>query len=257
MLSDDCNNKLKLLFNLFFSNMTNFTEVIINLLLVCHGVRPAFLYEEANYIKYNINCTQLFNKLIENINDIGCLKLKTKKDTFTRIFVYLDDESRSKNYPEIYPVDNIIKTNPDSVNNDREIAKMLDFNCIEHNYSSSKIDRISIHVNVNNISDKNNTYNIKAEVCEASKFNQKEAEDKYLEFQKKINNIINEYNFECFYKITYVFNSQTKLDMLKSKNIEFILEYLDEYLDDLENDYISDEVELKRSTTYEKFVNIK
>jgi hypothetical protein len=42
MLSDDCNNKLKLLFNLFFSNMTNFTEVIINLLLVCHGVRPAF-----------------------------------------------------------------------------------------------------------------------------------------------------------------------------------------------------------------------
>ena len=240
MLSDD---KLKLLFEFFFVNINNFTEVILNLLLVCYGVRPAFLYEEANYIKYNINCTQLFIRLVEDINDIGCLKLKTKKDTFTRIFVYLDDESRSKIYPEIYPVDNIIETNPDSVNNDREIAKMLDFNCIDHdNYRSNEIDRISIHVNVNNISDKNNTYNIKAEACEASKFNQKEAEDKYLEFQKKINNIINEYNFECFYKITYLFNSQTKLDMLKSKNIEFILEYLDEYLEDLENYYISDEV---------------
>ena len=257
MLSDDCNNKLKLLFNYFLKNKTNFTEVILNLLLVCHGVRPAFLYEESNYIK-KIICTQLFHEIIDKINDLGCLKLKTTKDSnkFTRIFVYLDDESHTKIYPGIYPVDNIIKTNPDSVNNDREIAKMLDFNCIEHNYSSSEINRISIHVNINNISDKNNTYNIKTEVCEASKFNQKEADDKYLEFKKKINNVINEYNFECFYTITYLFNYQTKLHMLRTKNIKFILKYLNEYLNDLINDYISDEVELERSTTYKKFVDI-
>ena len=61
-MSDDCKNKLKSLFTLLLKEHTELTVPILNLLLVCYGVRPAFLYEESSY---NKRCTLLFNTIIK------------------------------------------------------------------------------------------------------------------------------------------------------------------------------------------------
>jgi len=250
--------KLKPLFTELLKDSIKLREPILNLLLVCYGVRPAFLYEETNYINDNKNSTLLFNIIINRINNIGCLKLITKKDNskFTRIYVYLDESSRIKINPKLYPVDTIIKNNPNSIIDDNEIAKILDFNCIGHNYYSPQINRVEISVFIKDKTT-NVNYSIKTEVCEEIKFDRKEADAKYSEFQRKINDVINEYNYECFYEIKFIFSFQTKLDMLKRANIKFIKENLDEYINDLENEYISDAVELERSTTYKKFNDIE
>ena len=65
-----------------------------------------------------------------------------------------------------------------------------------------------------------------------SKFSYKEANKKYTDFQHKINNVINEYNYECYYKIKNIYSFPTKLKMLETKNTEFIKANLDEYNND-------------------------
>jgi hypothetical protein len=232
-----------------------FKEVILNLLLVCFGIRSAFLYEETNYIRYNEKCNQFLFVLIDKINKIGYLKLNTKKDSskFTRIFVYLDEHSRFKINSELYPVDSIIEDDPDCINiDDGEIAKILDFNCVGHDYSNQKLNRVEIKVYIKNKLDENEIYEIKAEVCEESKFSHEEANKKYTDFEYKINGVMNEFHYECFYTITNIPSFLTKLKMLEEKNIEFIKENLGEYISDLENFYISDPEELGRSTTLKK-----
>ena len=250
--------KLKPLFTELLKDSIKLTEPILNLLLVCYGVRPAFLYEEANYINDNKNSTLLFNMIINRINNLGCLKLITKKDNFkfTRIYVYLDENSRIKINPKLYPVDTIIKNNPNSIIDDNEIAKILDFNCIGHNYGSPNINRVIISVFIEDKTT-NTKYSIKTEFCEEIKFDRKEADAKYSEFLRKINDVINEYNYESFYQIKFIFSFRTKLDMLERANINFIKENLDKYINDLGNEYISDTVELERSTTYKKFNDIE
>jgi len=262
MISEVCENKLKLLFETLLTifqtteNNVDFTEIILNLLLVCYGVRFAFLYEETNYGEKS---TSIFLKIVDRINSIGCLKLKTTQDKhrFPRIFVYLDKESREKINPTIYPVDDIIEKNPNFVNIDNEIAKILDFYCIGHiNYGSSKINRVSITVNIKNKSVEDKIYTIKTEVCEKDKFNIEEAKKKYLEFVKKINDVIEKYNYISYYRFENIFSDQHKLKMLESKDSEFILNNLNKYLSDLNNHYISDDVELEKSITYKKFIDI-
>ena len=137
---------------------------------------PFCFFVWGKHLRWKIDFN-IFKKIVDRINSISCLKLKTTqgKHHFPRIFVYLDKESREKINPIIYPVDDIIEKNPNVVNIDNEIVKILDFYCIQHDYGLSKINRVSITVEIKNKSVENKIYTIKTEVCEQIKFNKEEA----------------------------------------------------------------------------------
>ncbi len=262
MISELCQKEIYKLFQYFIKNYPNFLEVIFNIILVCHGVRPSFLYEESNFYDNVEEPTKLLETLIEDINENTCLHLKTKKDNsdFTRIFVYLCESSRREVNKDAYPVDLVILDNPEAVNDDNEIAQMLGFMCVGHNYSSDEIDRIVINISLKSVKN-DQEVNLKTEVCEKKKFdkmNREEIEDILNSFQSNINEVVKKYKFECFYTISITYSSENKLRKLKKKDLKFIEENLySEYINDLGNYYISDIEELERSTTYKKFVDIE
>ena len=261
MISEVCQKEIYKIFQTFIKKYSSFLEVIFNLLLVCYGLRSSFLYEESNFHNIVEEPTKLLRTLVNSINKNTCLHLKTTKDNsdFTRIFVYLCESSRREVNKDIYPVDLVILDNSEAVNDDSEIAQMLGFMCIGHNYSSNQIDRTDINFYLQSDSS-DDIINLKTEVCEKNKFDKfdrEKIEDDLHNLQKNINNIVKKYNYTCYYRISNTYSFKTKLKKLKTKDIEFILDNLEEYINDLENYYISDTIELERSTTYKKFMDIE
>ena len=262
MVPESCKNQIDILFRTLLDNHPDFKEVILNLLLVCNGVRSAFLYEEANYYDQvkKEDKTELFLSFIGIINENTCLELKTYKDNskFTRIFVYLSEISRREVNNDIYPVYQVILKNPDSVNTDIEIAKILGFICVGHKYYLQNIDRTVIRLFlINEMHPEDQKIEFKVEVCETSKFIKANAENKLKIFQQEVNNSLEKFGYFCELDISKIFSNKTRLKMLKEKNIDFLTEYLNEYINDLANYYISDDFELEKSTTYKKLIDIE
>lgn len=243
----------------FFKEYPDFIDPIFNLALVCYGIRPSFLFEESNFL--NASKTKLVLTLVDIINENTEIYLKFTQDNFkfARIFIYLSEQSRQlvekqKAGNHIYPVDLVILTNPTAVNNDEEIAKMLGFICVGHNYSSIKINRTEISFYLKT----DQPIQIITELCETKKVNKKNLKVTLDILLEKINQMAKIYGYVCFYEIKDIYSYKTKLKKLRERDLEFILANLyTEYINDLENFYISDLEELKKSTTYKKFVRVE
>ena len=239
------------------STYKNYKEVIFNILLVCTGIRPAFLFEESNFQRFEKNPSKKLYKIVDYINENTSIFIKTKADksTFKRIFVYLDESSRQKVNKKIYPVDLTIIDNKKSINDDDEIALFLGFQCRGHDYSNNEIDRIGINIFVYDETDRK--FELIAEFCEAEKINLTEIKKYANNLVNKINKVTKEFGYTCECNLNYSYSSITKLQKLKEKDLVFIKTHLDDYINDLLNNYISDEKLLEKSITYKKFINIE
>jgi hypothetical protein len=235
----------------------NYKEVILNILLVCTGVRPAFLFEETNFQRFDKNPLKNLYKIVNYINENTSIFLKTKEDnsTFKRVFVYLSEISREEVNKKIYPVDLNIIDNKNSVNDDDKIALFLGFYCSGHDYSNNEIDRIGLSIFVYDKDHKE--IELTAEVCEAEKTNLTELKNYSNKLVNKINKIIKEFGYTCEIILKYLYSNITRLQKLREKDLVFIKKHLDDYLNDLVNFYICDETLLEKSITNQKFVNIE
>jgi len=235
----------------------NYKEVILNILLVCRGIRPAFLFEESNFQRFDKNPIKKLYKIVDYINENTSIFIKTKEDnsTFKRVFVYLSESSREEVNKKIYPVDLTIMDNKNSVNDDDEIALFLGFYCSGHDYSNNEIDRIGLSIF---LYDKyNKEIELTAEFCEAEKINLTEIKKYANNLVNKINKVTKEFGYICEYNLNYSYSNITKLQKLREKDLVFIKKHLNDYLNDLVNFYISDDKLLEKSITYKKFINIE
>ncbi len=250
----------------------NYKEAIFNILLVCTGIRSAFLFEESNFQRFDKNPIKKLYKIVKYVNENTSIHIKTTEDNsqFKRIFVYLCESSRkevnkglnkevnkglNKGLNKvIYPVDLSIMDNENSVNDDDEIALFLGFQCAGHDYSNIEIDRIALNFDIYKGKE---TISLMAEVCEAEKINIIDLEKYANDLVDKINTIVEEFGYFCDYNLKYWYSTITKIEKLREKDLVFIKDRLNEYLNDLGNFYISDTVLLEKSITYQKFVNIE
>lgn len=202
---------------------TIYWEALINVILVFHDARDAFLYESTNFK----NDTTFVFLLVEKFNKHGD-KLKIKSDDFKypRFFVY-----KEKSW-----VDKDIRKNPMNLYSDPSIAKYLGFQCIGHDYSNYRVPRITIGYYIE-------SKQIIAEVCENNKIPKSKIVKRSNETLKRFNNVLNQYGM----KVNVSINVDDGLD-IRTKNLfenkkKYILKNKEDYKNDLANNYLNDNLE--------------
>ena len=202
---------------------TIYWEALVNVILVFHGARDAFLYESTNFK----NDTDFIFLLVEKFNKYGG-KLKIKSDEFKypRFFVYKENEW----------VDKDIEKNPMNLYNDPSIAGYLGFQCIGHDFSNYRVPRITIGYYIE-------SSQIIAEVCEINKIPKSKIVKQSNEKLKRFNNVLNKYGI----KMNVSINVDDGLEM-RTKNLfenkkKYILKNKEDYKNDLANNYLNDDWE--------------
>lgn len=195
---------------------TIYWEALINVILVFHDARDAFLYESTNFK----NDTRFIFSLVEKFNKHGS-KLKITSDEFKypRFFVYKENSW----------VDKDIIMN---LYNDPSIAKYLGFQCIGHDFSNYRVPRITVEYYVE-------SRQIIAEVCEINKIPKSKIVKRSNETLKRLNNVLNQYGM----KVNVSINVDDGLD-IRTKNLfenkkKYILKNKDYYKNDLANNYLN------------------
>jgi hypothetical protein len=202
---------------------TIYWEALVNVILVFHGARDAFLYESTNFK----NDTDFIFLLVEKFNKYGG-KLKIKSDEFKypRFFVYKENEW----------VDKDIDKNPMNLYNDPSIAGYLGFQCIGHDFSNYRVPRITIGYYIE-------SSQIIAEVCEINKIPKSKIVKQSNEKLKRFNNVLNKYGI----KMNVSINVDDGLEM-RTKNLfenkkKYILKNKEDYKNDLANNYLNEDLE--------------
>lgn len=265
---------MNILKKIYETENKNLKGDLLNILFVYKGIRPAFLFESANYKNNEFTIRDFYNviKEINNLDDLIQLRTKENDSTFIQIFVYLTDDSRRLVNEELYDVDKRISLNPDIVNIDVEIAKILNFYCIGHDYGNAYKTRLSIQVFITTDpdmskdayrdADTSEDINIISEVCDINLINIDDIKSKYNDLTNKINvllqNLNDEYNtYRSFFQFFRDDGMFILFENLQNKNKEYLIENKKDYLDTLENYYISDLNLLKNTMTYAKFNDIE
>ena len=202
---------------------TIYWEALVNVILVFHGARDAFLYESTNFK----NDTDFIFLLVEKFNKYGG-KLKIKSDEFKypRFFVYKENEW----------VDKDIDKNPMNLYNDPSIAGYLGFQCIGHDFSNYRVPRITIGYYIE-------SSQIIAEVCEINKIPKSKIVKQSNEKLKRFNNVLNKYGI----KMNVSINVDDGLEM-RTKNLfenkkKYILKNKEDYKNNLANNYLNEDLE--------------
>jgi hypothetical protein len=199
---------------------TIYWVAVINVILVFHNARDAFLYESTNFE----NDTTFIFSLVKKFNEYGC-KLKITSDEFKypRFFVYKENSW----------IDKDIQENPDNVVNDTSIAMYLGFHCIGHDYSNYHVQRIIIEYYIG-------SSQIYAEVCEINKIPKRDIVKRSNERLNSFNNVLKKYGM----KVNVSINVDDGLDIRTKKLFEnkkkYILKNKEKYNDDLSNNYLND-----------------
>jgi len=226
---------------------TIYWEALVNVILVFHSARDAFLYESTNFK----NDTDFIFLLVEKFNKYGG-KLKIKSDEFKypRFFVYKENSW----------VDKDIQKNPMNLYSDPSIAGYLGFQCVGHDFSNYRVPRITIgyYIESNQIIAEESrqiiteesrqiiaeeSRQIIAEVCEINKIPKSKIVKQSNEKLKRFNNVLNKYGI----KMNVSINVDDGLDM-RIKNLfenkkKYILKNKEDYKNDLANNYLNDDWE--------------
>jgi len=217
-------------------------HTVINIILVCEGARPSFLLESSDYTKEQMSIVaEIINKLNEKISKP--LLSISDEWKFPRYFIFLKDSY----------VDNEILKDNSKIINEEWIAKFLGFNCVGHDYSNFKKNRIVLEFFLNN---KKPYSQLIVEVCEMEKIDinilKKSARDTNIKYNK----ILNPLGYKTFFTIKIDISVTERYEKLLSKDIEYIKKHREEYLNDLYNGYIANTDVFNTSTTYNKIKNI-
>jgi hypothetical protein len=225
-------------------------DEILNIILVCEQVRPAFLFEFFNYGRNRDILSDLYeiiydiNSNFEKVSINKKLKYTSDKISFERIFVYLENSF----------VDRTIKSYPESVRDDKWIGKFLGFQCVNHDYFNTKVDRITINhfVLINN-----QKFPLITEVCQMDLVDIEDLEKGAYELNDDINIILNSLGFNSIYDIKITIGTNTRYQKLEEKDIKYIKKNKFEYENDFINYYISNEDIWLDSITCKKLNNIE
>lgn len=199
---------------------TIYWEALVNVILVFHDARDAFLYESTNFN----NDTKFIFLLVEKFNIHGG-KLKITSDNFRypRFFVYKENSW----------VDKDIQENPHNVVDDYSIAKYLGFQCVGHDYSNYYAPRITVEYYL-----EPNTQII-VEVCEINKIPKNQLIKQSNKTLKRLNNVLNKYGMKVNVSINIDDGLDIRTQRLFENNTKYILENKEKYKDDLSNNYLS------------------
>ena len=223
-------------------NKTSMFEVVLNIILVCEGIRPAFLFESGNYTSTN-NKQRIFT-IVDTFNTIPGIQLvySTDSNPFPRTFVYLQGSF----------VDKSIRENASRKNEATYIAQYLGFHCAGHDYEDFRKTRISV-----NFTEKRTDNNFYTEVCEENKTNVRSLTDTMNKKNDAINSVLIPLGYRSVCNITTTIGTAERYEHLKQGDISYIKKNISEYVDDFENYYISDTDELKKSMTYYHLTHLK
>ena len=213
---------------------TIYWEALVNVILVFHGARDAFLYESTNFK----NDTNFIFLLVEKFNKYGS-KLEIKSDEFKypRFFVYKENGW----------VDKDIQKNPMNLYSDPSIAGYLGFQCVGHDFSNYRVPRITIGYYIEYIESRQiiaeESRQIIAEVCEINKIPKSKIVKQSNEKLKRFNNVLNKYGIKMNVSINVDDGLDTRTKNLFENKKKYILKNKEDYKNDLANNYLNDDWE--------------
>jgi hypothetical protein len=191
---------------------TNLFEILLNIILVYGDARSATLVELNNLtLEERKNEKDIIYKLI------SALKLNTLQDPFASYRFFVTKNSLST--PETQ----------------EDIAKILEFVCIGHDFGNQEIVRLSSSI----YEEKTNRPMI-TEVCESEKISRDQLKQILKSKINKMNNTMKKMNLEYrfHYSITKSYPKQYLIR--KSKNKEFVRKHLVDYVNLIYNDFFSE-----------------
>jgi hypothetical protein len=188
---------------------TKLFQVLINIILVYNNARKATLVELNNFDENDIDeYNSVINKFIK----------------YYELYTINDYSSDYRYF--------IVKVKTDIPKNENEIAELLEFNCIGHDYSNKNIIRVFV-----NIIEKETEEMIYAEVCEQGRVDLKILESNLIRKINKFNKVMEKnnlhYSFE--YNIITEYPDNYYLDNYENKS--FVEENLYKYRNILYNEY--------------------
>ena len=222
---------------------TSMFQVVLNIILVCEGIRPAFLFESGNYSSAN-NKQRIFT-IVDTLNTIPGTQLvySTDSNPFPRTFVYMKDSF----------VDRSIQENTSRIMNDTYIARYLGFHCVGHDYEDFRKRRIFV-----TFVEKITGESFIAEVCEVTKINVGSLTNTMNEKNDAINSVLRPLGYRSVCNITTDIGTVERYEYLKRGDISYIKKNISEYVDDFANNYISgSDGELEESMTYSHLTHLK
>ena len=229
-------------------NIDSRCDVVLNLILVLSGARDAYLFETANFGNDAAESVLWFESIVDKLNDGGgggghpTLNMYFDNLAYVRILVCLNNSDQ----------DLLLRADPDLVNDDVFLAKVLGFQCVDHDYSNERKDRISVKYR-EMVTD----CELKVEVCEASKVNIEDLHQNAILTVDRMNQVLHPLGYNVGYKIKLQYSIKTMWKNLQNEDVDFVETNLDDYLSLLENFYISDPEILETSMTYNKFLQYR
>jgi hypothetical protein len=202
---------------------TPFFEVILSTILVCEGLRPAFLFESVNYYldehkSFIYTIPNIFKKIKPLVYSVDSHKLP-------RTFVFLKDSF----------VDKSIQEDPSRKDDDRYIAEYLGFNCIGHtdyyNYMKTRITVRFLEVN------SKKEYIV--ELCEEDKISLRTLKKKAKAKNDLINELLVPLGYKSQYFIEVFVGVIERYERLKNKDLVYVRKNVHEYINDMWNLYLA------------------
>lgn len=212
-------------------------DVVLNLVLIIHKVRPAMLFESGSFNDAEIEEFQKIYKTVKKAEP--SLDKQNDSYPFPRTLVYLKKSFVDKNLDE----------DANNIEDDSLLGKYLGFLCAGHDYSNYKVTRISVDYFINKTL-------YKAEVCDPRELSIETITQQAVIFNDSVNNVLRKFGYESEIKIKTIDGTLDRYKQLRENNLEYISTNLEQYISDFENHYISVEAVLKKSETYKHLKNL-
>jgi prefoldin subunit 5 len=191
---------------------TNLFEILLNIILVYGNARSATLVELNNLTpEERKNEKDMIYKLIST------LKLNTLQDPFISYRFFVTKNSLST--PETQ----------------EDIAKILEFVCIGHDFGNQEIVRLG-----SSIYEKKTNRPMITEVCESEKISRDKLKEILKSKIKKMNDTMKKMNLEYRFHYSIAKSYPKEYLIKKSKNIEFVKKHLVDYVNLIYNDFFSE-----------------
>lgn len=203
--------------------VTPFFEVILNAILVCEELRPAFLFESINYYSDEEKAfIYTVPELFKNIKPLVC---SVDSHAHPRTFVFVKDSF----------VDKSIREDPARKNDDRYIAQYLGFHCIGYDdYYNPMTTRVTVRM-----FEKVSKCKYIVEVCQKDKTNMRTLRTKVKAKNDRINALLLPLGYESAYVITVSVGYIERYEYLKKKDFAYVKNNSVEYINDLWNCYLA------------------
>lgn len=190
-------------------------ESAIQMILVKHGNRKAWLWESANF-NDELPPDEQLQTLKPIIESFGMRITK--------------DSSASTEFPRYFISSDTIGEGL----RDNEIAEILGFKCSGHDYGNQSLNRTTFLLDMHW---KKMSLNIRTEACESSKINKESMEKMYQKEAEEMQNTLRMYmdGASVVVNVKESFSVKTRVEKVMDNDIDFVVQNGDEYINDFYN----------------------